>query len=95
MDDKNKIWHLFARKLSGEANEKELSEFKKLLERKPEFQIYFEFFSRLWKHPNESNRTKVEYCYKALAERLLKDELKLISSNSIIIEKFKYKFCLN
>ncbi|GAB3423428.1 hypothetical protein [Niabella aquatica] len=44
----NRIWLLMARKLSGEASEKELKEFEELLKEGPELLFLYEIISCFW-----------------------------------------------
>jgi len=49
MKDKDRIWHLMARKFSGEATEEELKELEVWLQKHPEMTYSLQLLADLWK----------------------------------------------
>jgi hypothetical protein len=53
--NENRIWELFAEKLSGEASENDLAELNKLIQEKPEISYALEILMAFWGHGNQGN----------------------------------------
>lgn len=60
---KEKVWHLFSRKLTGEASQDELMELQQYVDEHPSFQYEMEALEQLWQQDNEPERDYLEATY--------------------------------
>ncbi len=60
MKEKDRIWHLMARKLSGEATEEEKKELELWQQQHPEMTYSLQLISDLWKYQSEKDETETE-----------------------------------
>ena len=61
MEEDDRLWLLIARKLCGEASEKDLKELQELLIQNPDATYYIEILSAWWKGKNE-DKCKIKFC---------------------------------
>ncbi len=74
MKEKDRIWHLMARKLSGEATEEEIKELELLQQQHPEMTYSLQLLSDLWKTQTEKEETETEDAFsRHLTRMTLKD----------------------
>src|SRR5258708_31695768 len=74
MKEKDRIWHLMARKLSGEATEEEIKELELLQQQHPEMTYSFQLLSDLWRSQSEKDQTETEDAFsRHLTRMALKD----------------------
>src|SRR6202012_3823323 len=74
MKEKDRIWQLMARKLSGEATEEEIKELELLQQQHPEMTYSFQMLSDLWRSQSEKDQTETEDAFsRHLTRMALKD----------------------
>lgn len=69
---KEKVWHLFSRKLTGEASQDELMELQQYVDEHPSFQYEMEALEQLWLQDNEPERDYLEATYLLHIEKMKK-----------------------
>lgn len=69
---KEKVWHLFSRKLTGEASQDELMELQQYVDEHPSFQYEMEALEQLWQQDNEPERDYLEATYHLHIEKMKK-----------------------
>jgi hypothetical protein len=71
MTEEDYGWFLLAKKVSGEATEKELNTFRGLLLKYPFLEHALHFISYRWRKPTESsNKEDIEIAFKRHLERM-------------------------
>src|ERR1700754_4307307 len=74
MKEKDRIWHLMARKLSGEATEEEKKELELLQQQHPDLTYSYQLLSDLWRSQSEKDQTETEDAFsRHLTRMALKD----------------------
>lgn len=74
MEEKDRIWLLFARKLTGEATREELDELQELLQKYPDITFPVQFLSDAWKQKNEKEDPEAEDAYSRHLRRLVQQK---------------------
>jgi ferric-dicitrate binding protein FerR (iron transport regulator) len=69
---KEKVWHLFSRKLTGEASQEELMELQQYVDEHPSFQYEMESLEQLWVQDSQSDRDYLEATYLLHIEKMKK-----------------------
>lgn len=69
---KEKIWHLFSRKLSGEASQEELTELSLYLEDHPNLKFQMDALGHVWHQQNQPDRDYLEATYLLHLDRMKK-----------------------
>nr|WP_294905284.1 FecR family protein [uncultured Lacibacter sp.] len=97
---KEKIWHLFSRKLSGEASQEELTELFLYLEDHPNLKFQMDALGHVWIQQNVPDRDYLEATYLLHLERMKKlgveprhadDVAETDTAENVITTSFFYK----
>jgi ABC-type antimicrobial peptide transport system permease subunit len=81
MQDQDRIWHLIAKKLAGEANEDELKELEQLLQQNPGTSFPMEQLTHLWNHELPKEEKEAEQAFTKHLDRLAKKRAALTYEN--------------
>ena len=69
---KEKVWHLFSRKLTGEASQEELMELQQFVDEHPSFQYEMEALAQLWEQDHQPEMDYLEATYHLHIEKMKK-----------------------
>lgn len=75
--NKDKIWHLFARKLTGEATAEELKELDILIQEEGEVHFELQAMSNLWNNEGQADLDYLEATYLIHRERMKKEGIQI------------------
>lgn len=76
MKEKDRIWHLMARKLSGEATEEEKKELESWQQQHPEMTYSLQLLADLWRSQPEKDETETEDAFSRHLTRMTLNKLK-------------------
>ncbi len=83
MKKQDRIWKLFAKKLSGEASEKELAELELLLQKDPDATYSLQLLEGLWQQEKETNPQEAEGAFAWHLQRMARHEAQIKSANRL------------
>jgi ABC-type antimicrobial peptide transport system permease subunit len=83
MKEKDRIWHLMARKLSGEATEEEIKELELLQQQHPEMTYSLQLLSDLWRTKTEKEETETEDAFSRHLTRMSINDLVRTTADAV------------
>jgi ABC-type antimicrobial peptide transport system permease subunit len=85
MDNQDRIWQLYARKMAREASEEELQELQELIANDPSMDMQLQLMTEFWNNSSPVTQSKNDEAFNRILEQANEEELEISSAGEPVI----------